>query len=90
MIHGPRCRIRHVGYDKICGCLIVYHLLRHHTTPSDNVVGKIGRVQFSSDSIQLCRVGQPIKYQVIEHVVMFMCVYMPDVKMASHEWRTEE
>ena len=30
MIHGPICRIRHVGYDKICGCLIVYHPLRHH------------------------------------------------------------
>ena len=38
MIHGPICRIRHVGYDKICGCLIVYHPIKHHATPSDNVV----------------------------------------------------
>ena len=61
MIHGPICRIRHVWYDKICGCLIVYRPLKHHPTPFDNVVGKIGRVQFSSDSIQLCRIGKPIK-----------------------------
>ena len=72
MIHCPICRIRHVGYDKICGCLIVYHHLKHHPTPSDNVVGKIGRVQFSSDSNQLCRMGKPIKWQVFVHVVMFM------------------
>ena len=38
MIHGPICRIRHVGYDKICGCLIVYHPIKDHVTPSDNVV----------------------------------------------------
>ena len=31
------------------------------TTPSDNVVGKNGRVQFSSDSIQFCQMGQPVK-----------------------------
>ena len=34
MIHGPTCRKRHVGYDKICGCLIVYLPLKHHSTPS--------------------------------------------------------
>ena len=77
MIHGPICRIRHVGYDKIWGCLIVYHPLKHHATPSDNVVRKIGRVQFSSDSNQLCRMDKPIKWQVSVHVVMFMfCVYV--------------
>ena len=77
MIHGPICRIRHVGYDKIWGCLIVYHPLKHHATPSDNVVRKIGRVQFSSDSNQLCRMDKPIKWQVFVHVVMFMvCVYV--------------
>ena len=85
MIHGPICRIRHVGYDKICGCLIVYHPLKHHATPSDNVVRKIGRVQFSSDSNQLCRMGKPIKWQVFVHVVMFMflCV-CPRADMFPH------
>ena len=34
MIHGPTCRKRHVGYDKLWGCLIVYHPLKHHSTPS--------------------------------------------------------
>ena len=72
MIPGPICRIRHVGYDKICRCLIVYHPLKHHATPSNNVVGKIGRVQFSSDSNKICRMGKPIKWQVFVHVVMFM------------------
>ena len=78
MIHGPICSIRHVGYDKIWGCLIVYHPLKHHATTSDNVVRKIGSVQFSSDSNQLCRMDKPIKWQVFVHVVMFMiCVYVP-------------
>ena len=79
----------------------MYHPLKHHATPSDNVVRKIGRVQFSSDSNQLCRMGKPIKWQVFVHVVMFLflCVCpradinvfrMLVVDMASHEWRTEE
>ena len=28
MIYGPTCRKRHVGYDKVCGCLIVYYPLK--------------------------------------------------------------
>ena len=34
MIHGSTCRKRHVEYEKIWGCLIVYHPLKHHSTPS--------------------------------------------------------
>ena len=96
MIHGPICRIHHVGYDKVCGCLIVYHPLKHRQCCRKNRTCSIFiRLQPTLSNGQtnqiagICTRGYVYVF-VCMSTCWYKCFHMPDVNMASHEWRTEE
>ena len=50
-------------------------------TPSDNIVRKIGRVQFSADSVQFVKWVNQLKWHVLEHMVMFM--FCADINVST-------
>ena len=74
MIHGLICRIRHVGYVKIYGCLIVHHPLKY--TP------RLIR--------QCCKKNRTCSIFTRLHFHVLLCFHMPHVIMAVHVWRNEK